>query len=1071
MLKTILSFCCAVIAGSYAHDLCAQLPQPAQDIVDRNIPKPVPASPNVAALGKFGDYQVSHFTGLPEISIPIFEAKSGDLSVPIILSYHASGIKPTDVASWVGANWAISAGGQISRSVRGKPDEGDYTSEALKGDPNVCGGPGVSTFYYLQNAARGVRDTDPDIYGYSYPGGRGKFIMPYGGVPYLIPAVPVKLDHQEGDQYTITDERGTVHTFGKNSLGIVATEFTSGTGISAKTAWYLMEMTAPNSDDEVTFTYQDVGTAYINDVAYSYTILDQCFAANGATCPSNTLPTAQISNVFNSVPQKANQTIYFENGKVEFMLSNDQRSDAVGLKSLDRIEIFGKVNGTYELQRTAKFVYSYFTAQGESAGLKLDALQFKDSEGTLVQEYRFTYFTNSLSWNTGHANFLNARDLWGYYNGALQNNDLILPKTVPYQETAASPPGDITIGGALNRDVNVAYIKEGVLSRIDFPTGGYTEFDYESNKYYDGGIKNAGGIRVTKITSRPDASSPAVVKTYRYGSAESGYGIANFNPFQFNYATTQHYYSMCEVSNPILDYQIRTFHSNTAFNQDSFDSSPVRYPQVTEYIGDPSNSRLGKVVYEYTNDGDVDHVVPSSGKYYRNTFFWKRGKLLSKTVYDSMNQKVAETKIVYDVYNTENDRYVGIGVHEFLAGVNACASLTCQNEASEVVGTQTYQFAKYFQSTGTHLESQVQEFLYEPGVPGKYVLTQTDKVYEILKTQLKQVAVNRSNGDQVVTVNTYPFELSANASSTGNAKGIYKLNMKNIVASPVESFTYLVRGGSESIISGQLTTLMECPANANYVVPDKVGIWESDQPLPKSSYVPVEVNATNNGLDMDSHYRERISMVAYDNVGNIQTVAKTNDAGITYLWGYNNARPVAQIVNASLDKVSYSSFESDGKGNWGYTGTPANLLAAKTGEFYYPLSAGNITRQLPAGKYKLEYWAKGTVSLSGGTITAVRTSPADANGWILYEKEVVMATTTTLTVSGGSGAYLDELRMYPSDAQMTTYTYDPLNGITSVTDPSNFTVYYDYDAFGRLKFVKDKDGFIEKMNEYNYKFK
>jgi YD repeat-containing protein len=281
----------------------------------------------------------------------------------------------------------------------------------------------------------------------------------------------------------------------------------------------------------------------------------------------------------------------------------------------------------------------------------------------------------------------------------------------------------------------------------------------------------------------------------------------------------------------------------------------------------------------------------------------------------------------------------------------------------------------------------------------------------------------------------------------------------------------LVQGSNENIISGQVTSFKECPTNVNYVVPDTIHIWESAEPSPKTAYTTVAVNGTNNGLDMDSHYRERINMVAYDNAGNIQTVAKTNDANVTYLWGYNNARPVAQIVNAGLNMVAYSSFESDGKGNWSYAGTPVNTQAAKTGEFYYPLTGGNITRQLPAGKYKLEYWAKGTVNLSGGTITTIRTSSPDANGWTLYEKEVVMGATTTLTVSGGSGAYVDELRVYPTDAQMTTYTYDPLIGITSVTDPSNFTTYYEYDAFGRLMFVKDKDGYVQKMNEYNYRFK
>lgn len=307
MLRTLSMFV-ALAACLNISAVWAQLPQPAQDVVDRNIPKPVPASPNVATLGKFGDYQVSHFTGLPEISIPIFEARSGELTVPITLSYHASGVKPTDVASWVGANWALSAGGQISRSVRGKPDEGDYGAQPLEEYPSVCGGPGTSTYYYLQYSARGVIDTDPDIYSYSYPGGGGKFMMLYGGIPYLLPVAPIKLEHPEGDQYIITDERGVIYKFGKSSTGVLATEFTTGTGIAAKTAWYLMEMHAPNSDDEITFSYQDVGTAYVDDIARTYTVIDLCYADNGATCPPVVPPTALVSNVYNSVPQKGNQT-------------------------------------------------------------------------------------------------------------------------------------------------------------------------------------------------------------------------------------------------------------------------------------------------------------------------------------------------------------------------------------------------------------------------------------------------------------------------------------------------------------------------------------------------------------------------------------------------------------------------------------------------------------------------------------------------------------------------------------------------------------------------------------------
>ena len=55
------------------------------------------------------------------------------------------------------------------------------------------------------------------------------------------------------------------------------------------------------------------------------------------------------------------------------------------------------------------------------------------------------------------------------------------------------------------------------------------------------------------------------------------------------------------------------------------------------------------------------------------------------------------------------------------------------------------------------------------------------------------------------------------------------------------------------------------------------------------------------------------------------------------------------------------------------------------------------------------------------------------------------------------------------DGQMTSYTYDPQVGVTSITDPRGYTTYYSYDNFNRLLQVKDQDGNIVSENEYNFK--
>lgn len=94
---------------------------------------------------------------------------------------------------------------------------------------------------------------------------------------------------------------------------------------------------------------------------------------------------------------------------------------------------------------------------------------------------------------------------------------------------------------------------------------------------------------------------------------------------------------------------------------------------------------------------------------------------------------------------------------------------------------------------------------------------------------------------------------------------------------------------------------------------------------------------------------------------------------------------------------------------------------------------------------------------------------ASASSEWKYVETILDANGQNYTV-GSSDAYVDEVRLYPVDAMMTTYTYDPFyKQLTSVMKPNNQAEYYIYDKKGRLERIIDINGKILKEYQYNYK--
>lgn len=147
---------------------------------------------------------------------------------------------------------------------------------------------------------------------------------------------------------------------------------------------------------------------------------------------------------------------------------------------------------------------------------------------------------------------------------------------------------------------------------------------------------------------------------------------------------------------------------------------------------------------------------------------------------------------------------------------------------------------------------------------------------------------------------------------------------------------------------------------------------------------------------------ERIIYHDYDNFGNPIDVSKADGTRISYIYGYNNSLPVAQLVGVPYKDISPTLINS--------------------------------------------------IHLSSNT-----------------ENDTCYGIDRSVCSEAGLRKFLKDLRDTFPEAQTTTYTYNPLIGVTSVTDPRGQTSYYEYDIFNRLKAVKDSEGNLLEETTYNYK--
>jgi len=491
------------------------------------LPDFTPPSPEAAALGKYGEIPVNLYNGTTNISIPIYTIKGRDITLPITMSYHSGGIKVEEDASWVGLGWALSSGGVITRAVNGLDDfangeRGWYANPRGFINSPVVPNPSTDPYGfgdYLSKICKQQEDSRPDIFYYNFSGYSGKFILRKKSSPTapievaLLSNDKMRINYNEVTKvWTITTIDGTQFQFGTRE----ESQTWYGTGMGYQdvyntatfpnqmynartiTAWYLDKIVSPNGE-ELRFTYK---SGNYSSETFTFTELRSMGIprGDGYPCPGNKATwngtkTGTFLKYLDRIELTGGQVgdglrvlfyttdrndIKQYDAKIEGVYGKAQRLDKIVIEYLD--------NGTYRTYRQVKFnsqtdgpaVHSSMWDPFRTR-LWLNSLEFQDANSQQIERYRFDY-NRDVSLPVKNSTSV---DYWGFFNNEYNLGNPArgaMPTRIPAL-TLISGNQLIPIYGA-NRKPNEQYAKAGMLTRIHYPTGGFTEFDYELNRYY-----------------------------------------------------------------------------------------------------------------------------------------------------------------------------------------------------------------------------------------------------------------------------------------------------------------------------------------------------------------------------------------------------------------------------------------------------------------------------------------------------------------------------------------------------------------------------------------------------------
>jgi hypothetical protein len=492
-------------------------------------------TPDMAQLIHNVKYPVNYSTGAVNISIPLYTVKSGDLELPIYLSYNSSGVKIDSPSGWVGQNWTLHAEPSIARNVLGHID----SKFQCKIDKKRLFSSDYGFTYVsdiLSNNILSCNDSQPDQYCYDLGNTSGTFIYSilsdgnYGYMSYPFNDVKIEVNNPaKGDYFILYDNKGAIYKFD---------EYTdrSSSPCIYDTGWKASSIIAANGIDSVTFQYSDTYTRYtlMRHIDH-YNVLD-AYKAIGmddqalASCFSSYYDALPYENQLHYEEQLQRPIItktldgksygYLQDGAYDRFKSNgypysednsfiathgcsyteSRHLTAINFKGNQVLFISDNAAGGRLREIIVKnacktvvkdILLDYF--KSTTGRDFLVAIKYKACEDTITA-YQFTYDHMNQCPESGNK----SKDFWGYFNGednaGWNGQRTLVPRMVldtkymykryPTDQAGLTKQDSILIGSenSYNRAACEFYMKMGSLTSITYPTGVRDSFVFEANR-------------------------------------------------------------------------------------------------------------------------------------------------------------------------------------------------------------------------------------------------------------------------------------------------------------------------------------------------------------------------------------------------------------------------------------------------------------------------------------------------------------------------------------------------------------------------------------------------------------